>query len=146
MFFKKAHVRKIIQFSEGQVAANFDITPTSIHIKSFTGHIYDWSILNDKPTPKGDLLTPILRKLCEIAKYLAHAVPTCKTEKRIVNVWFSVLIYKIFKAFMEAMMYALFEVTTSELKFLLQFLFLKIYQFLRESKNMLQLVIIFQEF
>ena len=47
---------------------------------------------------------------------------------------------------MEAMMYALFEVTTSELKFLLQFLFLKIYQFLRESKNMLQLVIIFQEF
>ena len=32
MFFKKAHVRKIIQFSEAEVAANFGITPTSIHV------------------------------------------------------------------------------------------------------------------
>ena len=81
MVFKKAHVRKIVQFSEAQVVANFDITPTSIHIKRFTGHIYDWSILNDWPIPKGDILTPTLRNLCNIAKYLVHAVPTCKTKK-----------------------------------------------------------------
>ena len=64
------------------------------------------------------------------------------------KVWLSVLIYKTFKAFMEAI-YALFEVTT-RLKLLLQFLFLKIYEALRKSskkcKNLLQLVIIFKEF
>ena len=39
MFFKK--VRKIIQFSEAKVAANFYSTPTSIHIQKFTGNVYD---------------------------------------------------------------------------------------------------------
>ena len=32
-----------------EVAANFGITPISIHIQRFTGHVYDWSILNDWP-------------------------------------------------------------------------------------------------
>ena len=43
-----------------------------------------------------------------------------------VKVWFSALIYKTFKAFMEAMKYTLFEVTITRLEFLHQFLFLKI--------------------
>ena len=38
--FQKSHVRKIIQFSEAEVAANFDITPASIHVQRFTGHLY----------------------------------------------------------------------------------------------------------
>ena len=32
---------KMIQFSEAEVAVNFDITPTSIHVQRFTGHVYD---------------------------------------------------------------------------------------------------------
>ena len=36
-------VRKIIQFLETEEAAN---TPTSIHIKRFTGCVGDWIILN----------------------------------------------------------------------------------------------------
>ena len=52
-----------------EVAANFDITPTSIHIQRFTGHVYDWSILNDWPIQKIDLLTSTWGSLCNIAKY-----------------------------------------------------------------------------
>ena len=40
-------VKKIIQFSEAEVTANFDITPTSIHDQRFTGYVYDCGILND---------------------------------------------------------------------------------------------------
>ena len=51
-----------------------------------------------------------------------------------VKVWFSALIYKTFKAFLETMIYTLlFEVTTTRLKNLQQFLYLKIYQGLRKS-------------
>ena len=49
IFFKKAHVRKIIQFSDAEVAANFDITPISTLVQRFTRHDYDWAILNDWP-------------------------------------------------------------------------------------------------
>ena len=42
------------------------------------------------------------------------------------KVWFFVLIYQTFKAFMEAEKYTLFEVTITRLKFLHQVLFLKI--------------------
>ena len=42
-----------------------------------------------------------------------------------VKVWFSILIYQTFKDFMEAMTYTLFEVAITRLKFLHQFLFLK---------------------
>ena len=43
-----------------------------------------------------------------------------------VKVWFSVLIYQIFKAIKEAMKYSLFEVTITRLKFPRRFLFLKV--------------------
>ena len=59
----------MIQLSEAEVAGNFDITPTSIHVQR-----------------------------C-IAKYLTHAVPTCKRVKLMRKVWFSVLIYQTFKTF-----------------------------------------------
>ena len=45
IFFKK--VRKIIQFSEAQVAANSDIQQVLKDIQRFTRNVYDWSILND---------------------------------------------------------------------------------------------------
>ena len=43
-----------------------------------------------------------------------------------VKFWFSVLIYQTFKAFKETMKFTLFEVTTTGLKLLHRFLFLKI--------------------
>ena len=54
---------------------------------------------------------------------LYDAVPTCKSVKPMVNIWFSVLIYKIFKALIGAMKYNLFEVAITRLKILHQFLF-----------------------
>ena len=71
MFFKRP-CQKIIQFAEAEVAANFDITPISIHLRRFTGHVYDWSILNDWPIQKIDLLTTTWRNLCNIAKCLTQ--------------------------------------------------------------------------
>ena len=56
---------------------------------------------------------------------------------------------QIFKAFMEAMKYTLFEATVIRLKFLRQFLFLKIWSGSegdKKSTNQLQLVTIFKEF
>ena len=84
------------------------------------------SKLNDWPIQKIDLVTPPSGSLCNIAKYLTNAVPTCKGLKLMVNVWFFLLIYKTFKAFMETMKYTLLEVTITRLKFLHQFLLLKI--------------------
>ena len=82
--------------------------------------------------------------------HLTHAFSACDRVTPLAKFWFTVLIYKLFKAFMEAMIYTLLEVTTVRLKILHQFLFLKVYQGLRKSskkcKNLLQLVIVFQEF
>ena len=61
------HIRKIIQFSEAKVASNFDITLTSIHVQRLTGYFYNWSILNDWPIQKNDLLTPKWGSLGNIA-------------------------------------------------------------------------------
>ena len=67
-----------------------------------------------------------------------------------VKVWFSVLIYKTFKSFMEAVEYTLVEVTITRLKCLHQSFFQKFDQGLSRSgkkfKNQLQLVIIFRGF
>ena len=108
-YYQRCHVRKTIQFSKVDVAANFDITPISIHVQRFTGHVYDWSIVNDWPIQKIDLEISTWGSLCNIPKYLTHAVPTCKRVKHMVKVWFSVLIYQTFKAFVEAIKYTLFE-------------------------------------
>ena len=64
---KKGHIRKIIQFSEAKVPSNFDITLTSIHVQRLTGYFYNWSILNDWPIQKIDLLTPKWGSLGNIA-------------------------------------------------------------------------------
>ena len=62
--------------------------------------------------------------LCNIAKYLTHAVPTSKKVEIMVKVLFSVLIYQTFKAQKEAMKYAVSEVTIFKIKiFALIFIF-----------------------
>ena len=48
---------------------------------------------------------------------LTCAVPTCKRIKLMVKAWFSLLIYRTFKVFKEAMKYTLFKVTVTRLKF-----------------------------
>ena len=60
--FENSHMRKIIHYSKAELAANFDITPTSIHssVERFTGNVYDWSLLTDWPFQKIDLLTSAL--------------------------------------------------------------------------------------
>ena len=55
-----------------------------------------------------DLLTSAWVSLCNIDKYVAHAFPTCKRIKFMAKVWFSVLIYQTFKAFIEYMKYRRF--------------------------------------
>ena len=92
IFFKKINIRKVIQFSEAEIVSNFDITLTNIHAQRFTGHVYDWSILNDWPTTKKNwqISLPIStwRNFCNIAKYLIHAVPNFKSVKRRANILF----------------------------------------------------------
>ena len=118
MFFKKVKMsKKIIQFSEAEVAVNSDITPIGVHVQRFTGYVYDWSILNDWPIQTIDLLTSIWGSLWNIAERITHAVPTSKRVKPMVKVRFSVLIYQIFKAFKETIKYTLFKVTIARLKF-----------------------------
>ena len=51
IFFKKAMSEKKIQFSETEVAANIDVTPTSIHVQR-SGHINNRSMLNEWPIKK----------------------------------------------------------------------------------------------
>ena len=68
MCFKKTHVRKIIHFSVAEVAANFDITPTRLLVQRFTGHVHDWSMLNDWSIQKIDLLTSTLGVLVTLPK------------------------------------------------------------------------------
>ena len=99
-------------------------SPASIHFQRFTGHICDWSILNDWAIQKIDLITSTWR-LCNIATYLTHKFPTCKRVQFTVKVRFSVLIYQTLEAFMQVMKYTLFEVNLTRLKFLNRFLFLK---------------------
>ena len=91
MFIKKINIRKVIQFSKAEVVGNFDITLTNIHVQRFTGHVYDWSILNDRPTQKNwQISLPIStwRNFCNIAKYLIHAVPNFKSVKLRANILF----------------------------------------------------------
>ena len=67
-----------------------------------------------------------------------------------VKVWFSVPIYQIFKAFMEAMKYTLFGVTITGFNCYTNFCFLKFDQGLNKSgkkcKKQLQFVIFFRSF
>ena len=53
---------------KAEVAANFDITSTSIHAQGFNGHVYGWSILNDRQIQKIDLLTSTCGRPCNIDK------------------------------------------------------------------------------
>ena len=85
-------------------------------------HVYDWSTLNGWPIKKVYLLTTTWESLCSIDKRLTHANATSKKVKPIVRVWFSVLIYQIFKGFMEAMKYNVFEVTVTRVALFVLFL------------------------
>ena len=116
MFLTKA-ISKNNPVFRAEVAGNFDITPVSIHAQRFTGHIYDWNILNDRPIKKIALLTSTWGSLSKIAKCLTYPVLICERVRLMVKVWFTVLIYQTFKAFREAIKYTLFEVTIARLNF-----------------------------
>ena len=66
------------------------MTPISIYVQKFTGHVYECGVLNDWPIQKIDLLTSTWGSLCNIAKCSTHAVPTCKSVKLIAKVLHSV--------------------------------------------------------
>ena len=53
--------------------------------------------LNDWTIQQIGFLTPTLGSLCNIAKYLTHAVPACKRVKLMVKALFSVLFSKHLK-------------------------------------------------
>ena len=55
------------QFSNSEVAANFDIASTRIHVERFIGRVRDWSILNAVwPLPRMDLLSSTWQALCHL--------------------------------------------------------------------------------
>jgi hypothetical protein len=55
------------QFSQSDVASNFDIASTRIHVERFIGRVRDWSILNSVwPLQRMDLLSSTWQTLCHI--------------------------------------------------------------------------------
>ena len=55
------------QFKQAEVASNFDITSTRIHVEGFIGRVREWSILNAVwPVQRMDLLSSTWQALCHI--------------------------------------------------------------------------------
>ena len=55
------------QFSQSDVASNFDIASTRIHVERFIGRARDWSILNAVwPLQRMDLLSSTWQAICHI--------------------------------------------------------------------------------
>ena len=55
------------QFNEADVAMNFDIAATRIHVERFIGRVRNWAILNDVwPLNRTDILSPTWQVLCHI--------------------------------------------------------------------------------
>ena len=55
------------QFEQSDVAANFDIAATRIHVERFIGRVRDWAILNAVwPLNQMDLLSSTWQMLCHI--------------------------------------------------------------------------------
>lgn len=59
------------QFTEAEVAANFDIAATRIHVERYIGRVRDWSILNAVwPIQRIDLLASTWQVICHIVNML----------------------------------------------------------------------------
>ena len=55
------------QFTQAEVAYNFDIASTRIHVERFIGRVREWSILNAVwPVQQMDLLSSTWQALCHI--------------------------------------------------------------------------------
>ena len=55
------------QFAEAEIASNFDIAATRIHVERFIGRICDWGILNTVwPINRMDILSPTEKMLGHI--------------------------------------------------------------------------------
>ena len=55
------------QFNQSEVARNFDIAATRIHVERFIGRVRDWDILNKVwPLTRIDMLSPTWQMLCHI--------------------------------------------------------------------------------
>ena len=55
------------QFTQAEVASNFDIASTRIHVERFIGRVREWSILNAVwPVQQMDLLSSTWQALCHI--------------------------------------------------------------------------------
>ena len=55
------------QFTQAEVASNFDITSTRIHVERFNRRVRVWSILNAVwPVQRMDLLSSTWQALCHI--------------------------------------------------------------------------------
>ena len=55
------------QFTQAEVASNFDIVSTRIHVERFIGRVREWSILSAVwPVQRVDLLSSTWQALCHI--------------------------------------------------------------------------------
>lgn len=67
VFLNRPAQKDTDQFSPADVAANFDIASTRIHVERFIGRVRDWSILNAVwPLQRMDLLSSTWQVLCHI--------------------------------------------------------------------------------
>ena len=57
-------------FSHSEIASNFDIASTRIHVERFIGRVRDWSILNAVwPLQRMDLLSSTWQALCHVVNF-----------------------------------------------------------------------------
>ncbi|XP_057292377.1 uncharacterized protein LOC130620063 [Hydractinia symbiolongicarpus] len=67
VFLNRPAQKDTDQFSPADVAANFDIASTRIHVERFIGRVRDWSILNAVwPLQRMDLRSSTWQVLCHI--------------------------------------------------------------------------------
>ena len=79
------------QFSQSDVASNFDIASARIHVERFIGRARDWSILNAVwPLQRMDLLSSTWQEICHIVNLTMSPCDTLYDEKYYLQVLFFV--------------------------------------------------------
>ena len=69
------------QFEPADVADNFDIAATRIHVEGFIGRVRDWSILNPVwPMQRLDILNCTWQMLCHIVNIVMPPIKPKETQ------------------------------------------------------------------
>ena len=67
IFFNRPAQKNDVQFIQADIAGNFDIASTRIHVERYIGRVRNWAILNSVwPMQRVDLLSSVWQVMCHI--------------------------------------------------------------------------------